>query len=343
MRFSCYLPAAPGVSALLVVLLGGMVAVVGTTGCESQSPLPAARRAPSTAVSKTADDLGVKISAEAVARLGVATQVVEAAQYRELIDAVAVGVDPSPLFQLAGDLAIAESAQRLSGQALERARALYADNANGSRQNVEAAEAQATQDAVHAEVLQRRVVAEWGGPLMRAQSRGELIDRLGRGLAAIVRIDLDPSAQIAEQPATMQVQVLSVAGSSPTAAVVLGEPWAAPSANPLRPGPSLYAVSADVAVARPGWRARAVVTGMQAQAVSGARLPAQALVYAEGRAWCYLATKEPGVFRRVAVDVSRPLDGGYFVATDPGAGASVVVGGAGLLLAEELGSQAAED
>ncbi|MBI5506214.1 MAG: hypothetical protein HY899_15570 [Deltaproteobacteria bacterium] len=327
-------------SAVLLAMIAGGAALGGAAGCQS-SP-PPAEPVSSTAESKPAVAPGVTIGAEAAARLGVATQVLAAAQYREQIDAVAVGVDPAPLFQLAGDLEVAEAAQRLSDQSLERARKLYADSANGSRQSLEAAEAAAAQDAAHVALLERRLATEWGGPLAVAESRRKLVGELGRGLAAIVRIDMDPSAVVTEQPAALQVRIPSVALSSTEAGATTGEPWAAPTANPLRPGQSLFAVASDASVVKPGWRAQALVAS-SAPPRSGALLPAQALVYAGGRAWCYATAAQPGAFRRAPVDVSRPVAGGYFIAGDPGVGAAVVIAGAGLLLAEELGSQTDQD
>jgi len=328
-------------------LVAGFTFAVAS-GCDRPSGQTA--RAPSTPATDAINAgaaPGVRMDAQAVSRLGVRTEILAAAQYREQIDAIAVGVDPAPLFQLSGDLAVAEAARLQSAKSLERARALFADNGNGSRQNLEAAQAQATQDAARAEVLERRFATEWGGPLARAETRNELIDELARADAAIVRIDLDPTAVVAS-PAQMQVQIRSIAAPSSAAAGIAApssaaagieaQPWPAPTANPMRPGPSFFAVVRDTTLARPGSRLRALVTP-GAQAMSGALLPASALIYAQGSAWCYLASSEQGEFRRVPIDVSRPLQDGYFVSGEPRVGSAVVVSGAGLLLAQEVGSQ----
>ena len=67
---------------------------------------------------------------------------------------------------------------------------------------------------------------------------------------------------------------------------------------------------------------------------AGAKVPAHALVFGESEAWVYLQTAA-NTFLRIKVDISRPLDDGYFVTTVK-PGDKVVVDGAGLLMAREV-------
>ena len=73
------------------------------------------------------------------------------------------------------------------------------------------------------------------------------------------------------------------------------------------------------------------------KALEGVRIPVEAVIFAQQKAWCYVLDP-PRTFRRVAVDLSRPFHGGYFLVSGVRANEPVLVKGAGLLLARELGS-----
>jgi hypothetical protein len=61
------------------------------------------------------------------------------------------------------------------------------------------------------------------------------------------------------------------------------------------------------------------------------------VVLNEDKSWCYVEIA-PHTYRRVAIDLSDQLPDGYFVAKGIAANQPVVVKGAGLLLAHELGA-----
>ena len=64
-----------------------------------------------------------------------------------------------------------------------------------------------------------------------------------------------------------------------------------------------------------------------------AKIPAAALVYGESEAWAYVQ-KDAHTFLRTKVDITHPMDDGYFVTTIK-PGEKVVSDGAGLLLSRE--------
>ncbi len=64
--------------------------------------------------------------------------------------------------------------------------------------------------------------------------------------------------------------------------------------------------------------------------------PKEAVILSEDKAWCY-AEVAPHTFLRVLLDLSLPLEDGYFVARGISKNQAVVVGGTGLLLARETG------
>jgi hypothetical protein len=67
----------------------------------------------------------------------------------------------------------------------------------------------------------------------------------------------------------------------------------------------------------------------------GVVVPVSAVVFAGGAAWCFLADGND-LFRRAAVDLGRPIGEGYFQSSEFEAEDTVVIAGAGLLLAREM-------
>jgi hypothetical protein len=76
-------------------------------------------------------------------------------------------------------------------------------------------------------------------------------------------------------------------------------------------------------------------TGESAErAESGVLVPPSAVVVSDGKFWCYVE-RQPGVFTRVPLDISRSMADGYFVGDAIKPGASIVTAAAGLLLARQ--------
>ncbi len=251
------------------------------------------------------------------------------------VPALGTVVDPQPLFQRLSDLEVATAALDASDAALRRAGMLFADNGNASAQELEGARSQQRQDATRVALLKRQLLTEWGGPFGGADA-ASIAEALAKGSTALLRIELqtptaaffEPVAASFELPGTDKV-------------VVLNKPWSAPSANPLRPGPAYFALAPAAGVLRPGVRGNVKLT-RNSVALGGVTVPVAAVVYADSAAWVYVA-RAAGRYDRVAVDLSRPQGDGYFTDKDLKAGDQVVVKGAGLLLAEELGTEDSEE
>jgi hypothetical protein len=108
------------------------------------------------------------------------------------------------------------------------------------------------------------------------------------------------------------------------------EIWDAP-ADAAIPGRGFFALVAGSNLAE---GERVLVSVPSGVPVAGVLIPADAMVLNGDRAWFYSA--EAGdEFARHTLDISRPMDGGYFV-TGVAAERNAVVQGAGLLLSREL-------
>jgi hypothetical protein len=71
---------------------------------------------------------------------------------------------------------------------------------------------------------------------------------------------------------------------------------------------------------------------------NGVIVPYAAIVWWQGRAWCYVEEK-PEKFTREEVSTANPAAGGWFMSEGISAGARVVTLGAQALLSEEFRSQ----
>ena len=286
------------------------------TGC---SQAPDEDDTARTALAAAAASPGVTMDADAASRLGVATAPLAAALLSPDVSGLGTVVDPQPLFQRLSDLDVATAALDASAAALRRAERLFADNGNASEQEVESARSQQRQNAARVALLRRQLLSEWGGPL-GGPDAAALAEALAKGSTALLRIELQiPTTTFFEPVAASLV----LPGTDRV--VVLNKPWTAPSANPLRPG-----LRGTVKLTR------------NAAALVGISVPVAAVVYADSAAWVYVA-RAGGRYDRVAMDLSRPQGDGYFTDKDLKAGDQVVVKGAGLLIAEELGTADSEE
>lgn len=288
-----------------------------------------------TALAAAAASPGVTMDADAASRLGVATAPLAAALLSPDESGLGTVVDPQPLFQRLSDLDVATAALDASAAALRRAERLFADNGNASEQEVESARSQQRQNAARVALLRRQLLSEWGGPL-GGPDAAALAEALAKGSTALLRIELQiPTTTFFEPVAASLV----LPGTDRV--VVLNKPWTAPSANPLRPGPAYFALAPAAGVLRPGLRGTVKLT-RNAAALGGVSVPVAAVVYADSAAWVYVV-RAGGRYDRVAMDLSRPQGDGYFTDKDLNAGDQVVVKGAGLLIAEELGTEDSEE
>jgi hypothetical protein len=106
--------------------------------------------------------------------------------------------------------------------------------------------------------------------------------------------------------------------------------WDAP-ADATVPGRSFFALLRGSNLTQ---GERVLVAAAQGQVLSGVIVPADAIVLSDGMAWCYVVTA-PGMFTKRPVDISRPVESGYFVTQGVSAGDTVVTQGAAYLLAAE--------
>jgi hypothetical protein len=294
-----------------------------------------------------APERSVTLDVATVARLGIATAPLEAAQFRAETNGFGVVMAFDMLAQTDADLATAESAVEASQAALARARGLFAADISVSRQTVEAAERQAAADTAQLTLVQRRAVAVWGQgiPWNNAAARSLIFAQLLAGDVALARVTFPANAIGERMPSSLRIQRVDAAtgAGSWTARTV----WSAP-ADPTVPGRSFFTLIERARGLQPG--ERLLVYLPEGSTQRGVIVPSSAVLIAEGQAWYYAAEVIPLIipmapledFTRHMLDIGKPTGNGYFV-SDGEPGQSVVVEGAGLLLAREIGTVEEEE
>lgn len=270
---------------------------------------------------------GLTLKAEEVKSLGLTIEPASAASFTGRITGYGVVTALDTIAQADSEFLAAQAAAAQSQAAVARARSLSTgEEAAISREQLEAAESKATADAAALALARRKTEAAFGlnSPWRDAATRQAAMRRLASGAVVLVRATFPATGGAA--PRTLQISRMGSDAKSWTTHTI----WDAP-ADAAVPGRSFYALLEGSDLAQNERVIAAIPTGA---AQAGAKIPAHALVYGESEAWIYRQTGE-NTFLRTKVDISRPLDDGYFVeGIKPGD--KVVTDGAGLLMAREI-------
>jgi hypothetical protein len=281
--------------------------------------------------------LGVELDGTEQEKLGVELGEINAAQLQPSIDGPARVLDAQAVVAAMAELAKAEADSRTSQTALQRARDLNRLDKAVSAETLEAAERDAAAAEAQLRVARARAALEFGAraPWLEAERREPLLTALSSGATVLVSASF-PSGLAGADPRSLTLRRMGAARTDAWSAIAA---WPGP-ADPNVPGPTLLALlPAPPGV---GYGERLTASVVNGPSVAGAVVPLSAVVLAGGEPWCYVQT-DAGVFERRRVSLSQPLPQGYFEETGFAAGERVVVAGAGLLLAREVGGGAAED
>ena len=282
--------------------------------------------------------LGVVLDQDEAQKLGVAIAPIAAHVYQPFVAGTARVLDAQTTVAPLADLEKAETHARTSQSALKRARDLFRRDTAVSAEALEGAERQAADDDAQVKVARARASLEFGteAPWLEAGRRESLLASLASGATALVSVSFPSSLAGADPPYALELERIGSGAQSRWSAT---QTWLGP-ADPSVPGPTVLALVTTTA------DGPATGERLGARVVSGAPLdgtvvPASAIVLSGGEAWSYVLGDDG--FARRRVDLSRPVLQGYFQQQAFAPGESVVVAGAGLLLARETGGGAEED
>jgi hypothetical protein len=308
-------------SATAALLVGSLL----LAGCDDQSNIKTnggGHSGPSRTVVLTQSDY---------THIGAAMAIATPATYQPQVHGYGVVVNAATLVQMDADIETAAAAVLQSEAALEHSKNLFRGTAV-SLESLQSAQKLATSDQVQLALADRKEVATFGAdaPWRGATRDTAMLSSIAAGTTVIVQSTLPLDVPFASTPPSLIVTHLNDQPSKTS--FVATKLWRAP-ADPTIPGQSFYALM-DAHDLEQG--EHVLVYAPIGPAINGVRVPAEAVVIAEQKSWCYVLVA-PLTFQRVQVDMGRPLDSGYFIAEGIAPGAQVLVKGTGLLLARELG------
>ena len=335
---------------LVVALLAALAVSLLLDGCTKSSPAPDAAAAaahagpaagaPAAGRPAAATSSGLKLSADEIAKLGIALTPASGVQYLGGIDGFAVVVGRDVIVQALTDVVTARAAARQSHAALARIDRLAGTAGADSAAVRETALRQTVADDAAVELAEAKAASVLGrqSPWMGTGSAG-LIQALRAGRIEIVRVSFPLGSFTIDDPRRLRLGRLDhQTDASPWAVSRL---WPAPADSSM-PGHSYFAVVEKSNLAE-GERLLAWATAAASpSARAGVLIPASAVVVSADKYWCYTKGADD-TFTRAPVDVDRPQAGGYFVSDGIKPGDLVVTSGAGLLLARDTSPTAAAD
>ncbi|MBW4054314.1 MAG: metal transporter [Proteobacteria bacterium] len=330
----------------IVILVLAMAGIAGWAllqgkrdpGAETAAPAAAHRVAILNGVTVVALDAATQ------AQSGIRTELLAAANYQPETVTYGSVLDLQPLldlraryFSAQADAGTARAMVAASRQEYERSRLLYQDNKNVSLKTYQAAraaylsdQARADAAALAAQSIQAAVRQQFGATLgrwaldPRSSEGARLLDRK----EVVVRVTVPPGAGSAV-PARIQI----TANDNRRLPAYLVSP--SPQSDPAIQGSAfIYRVTAPIAAGT------TIVAYLPTagHTTRGTCIPAGAVVWYGGQPWAYLQMGSDH-FGRYPLAQKASMPGGFFVAQGFKAGERVVVGGAQLLLSEELRPQ----
>jgi len=329
---------------LRAALAATLLFAAAHAGADSDDDASAAVTTPSR-VSQRGGETMITLDAEARAKSGIETAPAEPKPFRRELRGYAKVLDPGPLTALRGRyeaavarLAAAQARLAASQTAYRRAQGLYRDGRNASLAELQAAEAAYRADRAQvsaARAAQASLAAEarqeWGAALGRAvEARGPALERLIGRRELLVQVTLPPGNALPEPPASAALE--TARGARAPLALVSR----APRTDPKIQGASFYYTAPAASGALPGMELLAWLP--EGKPVAGVRVPPQAVVWWQDRAWIYRRTG-PGTFTRMRIPTDRPAPGGGYLVSGLPKGSEIVTRGAQLLLSEEFRAQ----
>jgi hypothetical protein len=284
---------------------------------------------------------GVELTAVQAQNLGIVMAAAKAATFTPKIGGFGVVISVDAIAKSDSEVMAARAAAKQSAASLRRARDLATGaEAAVSQDALNIAERQSVSDNAALSLAEAQATATFGrnAPWMDEKKHDEIMQRFQSGAMALVRGTfpltslLRGTAPLERSPA--KITISRIGPELSAASWTASEVWDAP-ADPEVPGRSVFAlVNAPLASGE-----RVAVSVADGTSRKGVLVPQAAIILADSIAWFY--TREPNNnYVRHQVDLSLAMPGGYFVPAGAAPGTPIVVAGAGLLLARELGPSA---
>jgi len=333
----------------VMVLVGGLI--LGFLAGRKEQSAEAQAEAPMQSPSRVASQNGETVLAfdDAAQRTnGIVTAALMHTRQSVEVQATGVVLQLQPLLDLktsyntaSTDLTKAQAAANASRAEYERLRQLNQDGKNASDKAVEAARAASENDAAlvrNAEqslaILKNSTRLRWGPVVANWLEQGspQLDALLVQRIFLLQVTSASPGTFTAPQQAMAQY----ADGTHSSARLIS----ALPQLDPRLQAPSLLYIVATHPGLIPGINLAVFLPSGPER--SGWLVPSSAVVWWQGKAWCYVE-ESPGKFTRRTIATSNPVADGWFVTEGIDPDARVVTVGAQTLLSEEFRSQIQAD
>lgn len=332
-----------------VVLAGGLIwgFLAGRAGQAAEAENDAPVQAPSRVSSKDGETI---LTFDAVAQRANGIVTAPLSRSKRSLEAQATGVvlQLQPILDLktsyntaSTDLVKARATARASLAEYERLRQLNQDGKNASDKAVETARAASESDAALAHnaeqsiaVIKSSTQLRWGPVVANWLEQGSpQLDALLNQRMFLLQVTVT-SAGSSAAPKEALVKYADGSHSSAHLVSIL------PQLDPRLQAPSLLYIVAAHSGLIPGINLPVFLPSGPAQ--DGLIVPSSAVVWWQGKAWCYVE-ESSGKFAREEVATSNPVSNGWFVTEGIPADARIVTSGAQTLLSEEFRSQIQAD
>lgn len=243
-------------------------------------------------------------------------------------------LDPTPLMISLVDLDSAGAALEASKKEYERVKALFARDQNASARTLDSAEAALKRDQAQFEGARAKVISTWGQPLIDRKDFRTLAQSLLNHESVLVRVDLPISEALFSPPAGARLVSLASEERSAEAEFI----GFATAADPQVQGQGLLFLLRENPL---GLRPDMAVIGYlktSKESVRGLVVPRGAVLRSDEQTWVFVQQDET-TFRRKPVELERPVEDGWFIATGLEPSDRIVTGGAQVLLSEQSKSR----
>ena len=269
-------------------------------------------------------------------KIGLEVKPLEAAQVAPEIKAYGRVIDPTPLVQVAADLASAEALGQASQNELKRLKTLATQN-NASERALQAAEAASVKDQAQIQSTRLKLLTTWGSAISQKTDLPDLVQSLATSASALVLLQVPAGDMLPGSPTGARVYTLGQE-TNPAPGQVLGP---APAADPQMQGNGFIClISPNTTKLIPN----TAVTGLldfPGEPKTGVLVPRSGVVQFNGGTWVYVQIG-PDEFERREVQLESPLPNGWFVTAGLKPQDKIVTTGAQQLLSEELKGQIEE-
>ncbi len=276
-----------------------------------------------------------EIDAEAQRLIGLETADLAAKSLPAEVAAYGSVLSPAPLIDLFRQIDAARTALEISKQTSDRAEKLFSAGELVPRKDVEAAKAQIMRDQAAIQVLEDRLILEWGPSFSKllALERTRLLEDLLVGKMAIVRLSVARSEVLHGTPLAARLhafgqELKSIRSTSVAPATVVDPAFQSRGFLCLIATPE-----APLAIGL-------ALTGaleLEAEPRAGVVVPASAVVFYLGKTWVY-QKGDADEFERIEIPTDTPVEGGWFLAGHVLEPHPVVTQGAQSILSKETSS-----